>query len=45
MLAGSRLSNDARFSDPASEQDLAYGIIDLVRPCVIAKAARQPNVI
>ena len=30
MLSGSRLSNDALFPDPASEQDLADGIIDLV---------------
>jgi hypothetical protein len=30
MLTGSRLGNNALFSDPASEQDLANGIIDLV---------------
>ena len=43
MLAGARLSDDARFSNPAGEQNLSYSIIDFMRACVIAGAARKPN--
>lgn len=43
MLAGASLSDDTRFSDPAGKQNLSYSIIDFMRPCVIAKAARKPS--
>jgi hypothetical protein len=39
MLPGASLSDDARFPNPASKQNLPYSIINLMRPCVIAKAA------
>jgi hypothetical protein len=38
MLSGAGLSDDARFPNPASKQDLPYSIIDLMRPRVVAKA-------
>lgn len=40
MLPSTSLSDDARFSNPASKQYLPYSIVDFMRPCVIAKAAR-----
>jgi hypothetical protein len=43
MLASAGLSDDARFSNPAGKQNLSYSIIDFMRACVIAKAARKPN--
>ena len=43
MLAGAGLSDDARFSNAAGKQNLSYSIVDFMRACVIAKAARKPN--
>ena len=43
MLASASLGDDARFSNPTGKQNLSYCIIDFMRPCVIAKAARKPN--
>jgi hypothetical protein len=43
MLAGAGLSDDARFSNSAGKQNLSYSIIDFMRACVIAKAARKPD--
>ena len=43
MLAGASLGDDARFTNPAGKQNLSYSIIDFMRACVIAKAARKPN--
>jgi hypothetical protein len=43
MLTGARLSDNARFSNPAGKQNLSYSIIDFMRACVIAKTARKPN--
>lgn len=37
VLAGASLSDNARFPDSASKENLSYSIIDLVRACVIAK--------
>ena len=41
MLAGAGLRDDARLSNPTGKQNLPYGIIDFMRTCVIAKAARK----
>jgi hypothetical protein len=38
MLSSASLSDNARFPNPASKQDLPYSIIDLMRPCVVTKA-------
>ena len=43
MLASASLGDDARFSNPTGKKNLSYGIIDFMRACVIAKAARKPN--